>query len=279
MSHIPFHMLKEFEDPVYMKNIKQKGVTQELDDVCLRQMARRSRVNVDNLELGKKSPVGDRRRQKHTLPMSMMISVPKHIHKSGFLRTKLKARLKEALNLVAIRGAHVNSGNIISFATPAGVLDPESSPLLQGWAYIIRPTLELHRAPWPAVITELQSALKKIKSKAIVAQGQWKSEKPRCHKSAATGKTQARPPSSSSKPHYPPNQKLSNKNLVRTPSKGGQMPKEPSHPHSSGAASRPLPASFSSHKLNRQVNQSQDTQSWNQCLTDILSITNASATA
>lgn len=88
--------------------------------------------------------VGDRRRAVHTLPMSLMVvTTKKGLHKGGVVRTRVKRRLKEALNLVVIRGAgpserdgHKDNDGCIAFRTPEGLqreeVASEASGVLQG---------------------------------------------------------------------------------------------------------------------------------------------------
>jgi RNase P protein component len=91
--------------------------------------------------------VGDRRRAAHTVPMSLMVVTPKKaLHKSGVVRTRIKRRLKEALSLVAIRGAgpredddglkakDEDKDGRIAFRTLEGLQrdDIEASGILQG---------------------------------------------------------------------------------------------------------------------------------------------------
>jgi hypothetical protein len=134
----PQAILRRFEAPKMIIGLKDRDISNELAEVITRQMPDhndRPQGFGKNLE---PATVGDRRRTAHTLPMSLMIVTPKQsLHKSGIIRTKIRLRLKEALSLVAIRGAKSHDGTSrkgIILSTPKGLhrADTETSVLLQG---------------------------------------------------------------------------------------------------------------------------------------------------
>ena len=99
----PYAVLRKFEFPEQMINLKDKGVSNEVADVVAKQSPNQNRESGD---FTRHNSVGDHRRAAHTIPMSLMIVTSKRpLHKSGAIRMKMKMRLKEALSLVAIRGA------------------------------------------------------------------------------------------------------------------------------------------------------------------------------
>lgn len=70
--------------------------------------------------------------------MPIMVLLPRHIHKTGFVRSKIKTRLKEALKLVVVRGAiQSKSSNGIDFisseATSSSPVPLDEQLILKGW--------------------------------------------------------------------------------------------------------------------------------------------------
>lgn len=179
----PFAVLKKYQDPEYMLMFKQKQSSNELGHLLS------SVVPGIKISPPTCSFPNDLRREKETLPMPLMILTPKHIHKSGFVRSKIKGRLREALKLVIIRGAvQAKSGNGIKFTFAQGLsldspderltlkgkqkttttaqhITPRSYPL-EDWIYTFRPTVEVYCAPWLILLKELRQALETVKRTA-----------------------------------------------------------------------------------------------------------------
>ena len=130
----PHAALRKFAFPDLMIQLKDRGVSNEFSKLVSRWPSTQTLpISVEAEAVS----VGDRRREAHTLPMSLMIVTPKRpLHKSGFVRTIIKRRVKEALNLVVIRGASPLNGleQSITLKTPEGLHrdDVETSGILQG---------------------------------------------------------------------------------------------------------------------------------------------------
>ena len=130
----PQAVLRKFEFPEQIIGFKDKGASNELARVIARQKRPNQSPGSENSM--RPVTVGDCRRTAHTVPMSVMIVTPKRpLHKSGVIRTKIKLRLKEALNLVVIRGAGLHrSEKKIVLSTPEGLHreDIQTGIILQG---------------------------------------------------------------------------------------------------------------------------------------------------
>lgn len=93
---------------------------------------------------------------------SFLINASKaKVHNHAVIRRKTVKRIREALALIVIRGARASDdGTSI-------VLDPENGGedrwLVKGWSYVLFPSLEAYRAPWPSLLTTLRETLTKLK--------------------------------------------------------------------------------------------------------------------
>ncbi|KAF8516046.1 hypothetical protein JB92DRAFT_2912196 [Gautieria morchelliformis] len=132
----PQAILRKFDLPEVIIGLKDRDISNELAELIARQ---KPHHNVGRRSGKKLKPVtvGDQRRAAHTLPMSLMIVASKPLHKSGIIRSKIKLRIKEALSLVAIRGARLHDETArkgIMLSTPKGLhrADIQTSLLLQG---------------------------------------------------------------------------------------------------------------------------------------------------
>ncbi|KAF8574033.1 hypothetical protein K439DRAFT_880003 [Ramaria rubella] len=164
----PHAVLRQWERPEIMKQLKAHGDRDTLDQTVYKATGNDQGFEEDR----------DSDRATHALPMSIMILVPKKpVHRSGIVRSKIKLRIKEALSLVAIRGAVApcNDKADIVLRTPEGISnkDCEASMILQGWTYVIRPSLEAYRIPWPHLLKHVREALLSIKTKATELENQW----------------------------------------------------------------------------------------------------------
>ncbi|GJJ16287.1 hypothetical protein Clacol_010583 [Clathrus columnatus] len=163
----PFAVLKKFENLDYILQFKQKQSSNELHKLI---------SSVDHeirLPLPSHTFPNDIRREKETLPMPLMVVLPKHVHKSGFIRSQIKQRLKEALKLVIIRGAvQTESSN-----DNAGLDFPENplsdrQLLLKNWVYTFRPTAEMYLASWVTLLNEIRRAMVMVKQVATTKKDQ-----------------------------------------------------------------------------------------------------------
>ncbi|KIJ40394.1 hypothetical protein M422DRAFT_780706 [Sphaerobolus stellatus SS14] len=163
----PFALMERFDDINYMRQARQRGISQEFDEALLQYT---SGLKTLAPQATLPSP-GDSRRKKYTLPISAAISVPKTLHKSAVLRNKLKSRIREALRMVVVLGAKVSGEkeDAVEITTAEGIsLESKDDALVvQGWVYVFRPTLELLRCPWPTLIKQMRIGLENVRKTAI----------------------------------------------------------------------------------------------------------------
>ncbi|GJJ14740.1 hypothetical protein Clacol_009007 [Clathrus columnatus] len=100
--------------------------------------------------------------------MPLMVVLPKHVHKSGFIRSQIKQRLKEALKLVIIRGAvQTESSNDNAGLDFLKILYP-----IGNWVYTFRPTAEMYLASWVTLLNEIRRAMVMVKQVATTKKHQ-----------------------------------------------------------------------------------------------------------
>lgn len=158
----PFDVLKKFDYPEYMLSYKQKGYSNELHNIMS------SSDPQINISPPARTFLNDILREKKSLPMPIMILLPRHVHKTGFVRSKIKSRLKEALKLVVVRGAiQSKTSNDVDFvsseATTSSSIPLDEQLILKDWVYTFRPNAEMYLAPWPTLLNEIRHALEAVK--------------------------------------------------------------------------------------------------------------------
>ncbi|KAL5520767.1 hypothetical protein ACEPAF_2770 [Sanghuangporus sanghuang] len=94
-----------------------------------------------------------------TINMSLMHVIgKKNVHKFSAVRTRIKRRIKAAVNLIVTRDADVRTVKgkqvVVSNETDDG-----EKWILQDWTYVFRPSLEVYRMPFPTLISYIREAL------------------------------------------------------------------------------------------------------------------------
>ncbi|KAL5478427.1 hypothetical protein ACEPAI_2611 [Sanghuangporus weigelae] len=92
--------------------------------------------------------------------MSLMHVIgKKNVHKFSVVRSRIKRRIKAAVNLIVTRDASVKTLKgkqvVVSNETDDG-----EKWVLQDWTYVFKPSLEVYRMPFPTLISNIREALK-----------------------------------------------------------------------------------------------------------------------
>lgn len=115
----------------------------------------------------------------------LVILTKKATSKQAVIRQTVNRKLRTALNLIAIRGAHKLDGKL--------ALDPAMAEEAQGWflrgkscrhfrrvhltitgwTYIFHPKLEIYRLPYHDLVDSLRTAFKSLHGRAMVLEDQW----------------------------------------------------------------------------------------------------------
>jgi len=132
LTAYPVGVMDRFDDYKYMRKVRQRGISTEFDELVTTYTS-----GIKYLPPQPHLPAsGDSRRKKHTIPMAVVITVPKTVHKSAVLRNRLKSKLKEALRFVVILGARASgkAGEKIGFDTVEGIPEDnkEDALVVQG---------------------------------------------------------------------------------------------------------------------------------------------------
>lgn len=131
---------------------------------------------------------------EHKVNMSL-VTVMNHemMFKHVVYRRRMKTRIKEAANLIVIRGAYVGRDaegkEAILFSN-----EPQRDLVLEDWTYVMSPELTMFRMPWIDVILGLRVALKEIRDQGRQLEVQWNLEaEKRQNLPAAQSSTDSRP--------------------------------------------------------------------------------------
>ncbi|KAL5514719.1 hypothetical protein ACEPAG_2035 [Sanghuangporus baumii] len=92
--------------------------------------------------------------------MSLMHVIgKKNVHKFSVVRSRIKRRIKAAVNLIVTRDASVRTVRgkqvVVSYETDDG-----EKWILQDWTYVFKPSLEVYRMPFPTLISNIREALR-----------------------------------------------------------------------------------------------------------------------
>lgn len=152
--------------------------------------------------------------------MSLIVPMsPHNLHKSGAIRKVVRSRLKEALKLVVVRGAHgsdnseANSVTLSeSNATPEKwvmkgqrrfgpffdtrlIVSRPTRSLCPDWTYVFKPTLALYKSPMPTIIDEIRIGLQSVKSMGEKLEASWQTREPSPDRKVGTMRQFDRKPS------------------------------------------------------------------------------------
>lgn len=135
-------------------------------------------------------------RRKNQLPMSLIVPMsPHNLHKSGAIRKVVRSRLKEALKLVVVRGAH---GSDNSEANSVTLSESNATPekwVMKDWTYVFKPTLALYKSPMPTIIDEIRIGLQSVKSMGEKLEASWQTREPSPDRKVGTMRQFDRKPS------------------------------------------------------------------------------------
>ncbi|KAG8854007.1 hypothetical protein FRB96_007870 [Tulasnella sp. 330] len=135
--------------------------------------------------------------------MSVTILTPLALHSSGCIRSIIRARTREALKLVVVRGAssskadneETGSRSVVEMSdedadpykwiTPGKLLGSSFSVVgfwlttgrSLGWTYIVRPKLPIYKTPMSELIDEMRDALAAVKAMADSLEDKWRNPK------------------------------------------------------------------------------------------------------
>ncbi|KAG8999207.1 hypothetical protein FRB94_006396 [Tulasnella sp. JGI-2019a] len=126
------------------------------------------------------NPYSERPRRKlkdGQVTMSVALLVPVALHTSGCIRSIIRARVREALKLVVVRGAcssevkdRKGSRAIVELSEDDA--DPERW-ITKGWTYIFRPRLPVYKSPMPELVDEVRDALATVKIMTETLEDRW----------------------------------------------------------------------------------------------------------
>ncbi|KDQ51689.1 hypothetical protein JAAARDRAFT_502263 [Jaapia argillacea MUCL 33604] len=122
------------------------------------------------------------------MSVQMLIGV-KSVSRSAVVRHKISGKVKQALALIATknlgggvrkdggRGKGKDTGKGKEVLVQCGDRSQGFDLILPHWTYVVHPSLEVYRMPFPTLINTLRSALEKIHVKAVKLDEAWAKER------------------------------------------------------------------------------------------------------